>query len=162
MTGFEPQTSGIGSDRSTNWATTTARISLLTQSFWLSEFAKEFIKLIETFPGWNVPSICWKKVINKWKEFLTEIHWRSPHPVKIWTPVRRSMGQMLQNLFDVEREPWSSGYGRRLMFQSLWVRILAPYTGWAWHFSHLFVVIIVSMCVWKRENKWKRGRGWPN
>ena len=24
MTGFEPQTSGIGSDRSTNWATTTA------------------------------------------------------------------------------------------------------------------------------------------
>ena len=24
MTGFEPRTSGIGSDRSTNWATTTA------------------------------------------------------------------------------------------------------------------------------------------
>ena len=28
------------------------------------------------------------------------------------------------------------------------------------HFSHLFVVKIV-MCVWKDENKWKRGRGWP-
>ena len=26
MTGFEPQTSGIESDRSTNWATTTAQI----------------------------------------------------------------------------------------------------------------------------------------
>ena len=26
MTGFEPQTSGIGSDHSTNWATTTAQI----------------------------------------------------------------------------------------------------------------------------------------
>ena len=26
MTGFEPRTSGIGSDRSTNWATTTARL----------------------------------------------------------------------------------------------------------------------------------------
>ena len=26
MTGFEPQTSGIGSDRSTNWATTTSPI----------------------------------------------------------------------------------------------------------------------------------------
>ena len=26
MTGFEPRTPGIGSDRSTNWATTTAQI----------------------------------------------------------------------------------------------------------------------------------------
>ena len=30
----------------------------------------------------------------------------------------------------VGREPWSSGYGRRLMFQRLWVRIPALYTGW--------------------------------
>ena len=29
MTGFEPRTSGIGSDRSTNWATTTALESQL-------------------------------------------------------------------------------------------------------------------------------------
>ena len=28
------------------------------------------------------------------------------------------------------------------------------------HFSHLIVVKIV-MFVWKDENKWKRGRGWP-
>ena len=27
------------------------------------------------------------------------------------------------------RDPWSSGYGRRLMFQRLWIRIPAPYTG---------------------------------
>ena len=26
MTGFEPRTSGVGSDRSTNWATTTAQM----------------------------------------------------------------------------------------------------------------------------------------
>ena len=26
--------------------------------------------------------------------------------------------------------PWSSGYGRRLKFQRLWVRIPARYTGW--------------------------------
>ena len=26
--------------------------------------------------------------------------------------------------------PWSSGYGRRLMFQWLWVWIPAPYSGW--------------------------------
>ena len=31
MTGFEPRTSGIGSDRSTNWATTTALGLLLLQ-----------------------------------------------------------------------------------------------------------------------------------
>ena len=31
MTGFEPRTSGIGSDRSTNWATTTARFLILCQ-----------------------------------------------------------------------------------------------------------------------------------
>ena len=29
MTGFKPRTSGIGSDHSTNWATTTARITLI-------------------------------------------------------------------------------------------------------------------------------------
>ena len=33
------------------------------------------------------------------------------------------------------REPWSSGYGMRLIFQRLWVRILAPYTGWTF-FTH--------------------------
>ena len=27
-------------------------------------------------------------------------------------------------------EPWSSGYGKRLLFQSSWFRIQAPYTGW--------------------------------
>ena len=28
------------------------------------------------------------------------------------------------------REPWSSGYGKRLTFRRSWVRILEPYTGW--------------------------------
>ena len=60
----------------------------------------------------------------------------------------------------LEQESWSSGYGRRLMFQRSWVQIPALYTGWKWHFSHLFVVKIVK-CVWKDDNKWKRGRGWP-
>ena len=57
-----------------------------------------------------------------------------------------------------EEEPWSSGYGRRLMskgceFESRH-RILDG------HFSHLFAVKIV-MCVWKDKNKWKRGRVGP-
>ena len=64
----------------------------------------------------------------------------------------------LKTNLDIGREPWSSGYGRRLMFQRLGVQIPAPYTGWT--FSHLFVVKI-EKCVWKDENKWKRGRGWP-
>ena len=57
----------------------------------------------------------------------------------------------------IGREPWSSGYGRRLMCQRSWVRIPTC----AWHYSHLFVVKIVMMCVRKDENEWKRGRGWP-
>ena len=59
------------------------------------------------------------------------------------------------------QEPWSSGYWRRRMFQRSWVWIPTLYTRWTWHFSHLFVVKIVMMCVWKDGNKWKRGRGWP-
>ena len=35
MTGFEPRTSGIGSDRSTNWATTTA----LKKTFYFGRFS---------------------------------------------------------------------------------------------------------------------------
>ena len=34
-----------------------------------------------------------------------------------------------KNIF-YRRVPWSSGYGRRLMFHRSWVRIPAPYTGW--------------------------------
>ena len=29
------------------------------------------------------------------------------------------------------KEPWSSGYGRRLVFLRSWIRIPAPYTGWS-------------------------------
>ena len=36
------------------------------------------------------------------------------------------------------QEPWSSGYGRRLMFQRLWVQIPAPYTGWT--FFHIYLL----------------------
>ena len=60
------------------------------------------------------------------------------------------------------REPWSSGYGRRLMIQRLWVRIPAPYTGWTWHFFTLICCKNCSnVCLKKTENKRKRGQGWP-
>ena len=53
------------------------------------------------------------------------------------------------------REPWSGGYGRRLMSRWLWVRIQAPYTGW------IFFTFTIAMFVWKDENKWKSGRDGP-
>ena len=52
------------------------------------------------------------------------------------------------------REPWSSGYGRRLMFERSRVWIPAAYIGWTWLFSHWFVVKIV-LIVWKDQNKQK-------
>ena len=44
-------------------------------------------------------------------------------------------------------EPWSSGYGRWLMFQRSWVQIPAPYTGWTWHFSALIRCQNVIVCL---------------
>ena len=56
------------------------------------------------------------------------------------------------------REPWSNGYGRRLMFRRLWVQIPALYTGWT--FFHIYLCKIFIVCL-KRQNKRKRGREWP-
>ena len=53
------------------------------------------------------------------------------------------------------REPWSSGYGRRLMFQKSWVQIRAPYAGWPFF---TFICCKILMFVRKAENKRKRGR----
>ena len=35
-----------------------------------------------------------------------------------------------KNIKSIGREPWSSGYGKRLMFQKSFIWILAQYTGW--------------------------------
>ena len=40
----------------------------------------------------------------------------------------------------IGQEPWSSDYGRWIMFERWWVRIPSPYTAWTMHFSHWFVV----------------------
>ena len=45
MTGFEPQTSGIGSDRSTNWATTTSQDGKLLLNHLLSESGQMVIEI---------------------------------------------------------------------------------------------------------------------
>ena len=40
------------------------------------------------------------------------------------------LSKVNQTTWVLGREPWSSGYGRRLTFRRSWVRIPAPYTGW--------------------------------
>ena len=56
------------------------------------------------------------------------------------------------------REPWSSGYGRRLVFKRSWVRIPALYTGWTF-FTFIYCKNCI-VCLKKTENKRKRGRDW--
>ena len=56
----------------------------------------------------------------------------------------RCTNGVLTKKHNLGRELWSSGYGRRLMFEKL---------------SHWFVVKIV-LFVWKDQNKQKRDRGW--
>ena len=53
-----------------------------------------------------------------------------------------------EECFHFGREPWSSGYGRRLMLLRSWVRIPVPYTGST--FLTLICCKIVLMFVWKR------------
>ena len=77
MTGFEPRTSWIGSDSSTNWATTTARFSLVT--FHLGMVNLETSKIL-TYPPttdktviaidveWS--SLMWLYFVDKSKNFF--------------------------------------------------------------------------------------------
>ena len=52
----------------------------------------------------------------------------------LWTRLKESCPLQICNTHKrfvrLGREPWSSGYGRRLMYRRSWVRIPAPYTGW--------------------------------
>ena len=55
---------------------------------------------------------------------------------------------------DNGREPWSSGYGKRLTNQRSWVQIPAPYTGWTFFTS--FVVKICGVCFKRPKINGKR------
>ena len=52
------------------------------------------------------------------------------------------------------REPWSSGYGRRLMFWRSWVQIPAPNTGW----TFFTFICCKNVFFWKDKKKWKSPR----
>ena len=57
---------------------------------------------------------------------------------------------------ETSRGFWSSGYGRRLMFQRSWVWIPAPYTGCK--FGKIFTLICCKNCIGCLKRP-KRGRG---
>ena len=69
--------------------------------------------------------------LNQYRCILTHVMQKSitfalePSPVPDTIP---------RQTLKVGREPWSSGYGSRLIFQRSWVRIPALYTEWT--FSH--------------------------
>ena len=59
-----------------------------------------------------------------------------------WASVGKSaQDQMWKN---GRHEPWSSGYGRHLLFERLRVQIPAQYTGWTGHF---FTLICCKNCI---------------
>ena len=49
--------------------------------------------------------------------------------------------------FKFGREPWSGGYGRRLMFERLWVQIPAQHTRWTWHSFTLICSKKIIVCL---------------
>ena len=49
------------------------------------------------------------------------------------------------------REPWSSGYGKRLVFRRSWVRILTLYTGWT--FFTFICCKNCDVCLKKRKKR---------
>ena len=55
VSGFEPQTSDIGSDRSANWATTTAHFFLLLCAVILSINVPNFLCI----NLYSIPSVCY-------------------------------------------------------------------------------------------------------
>ena len=64
MTGFEPRTSGLGSDRSTNWATTTAQIK------------KAYQQDQKTKPNLSKAKVCWNNALcgQSYKQFTLVIY----------------------------------------------------------------------------------------
>ena len=55
MTGFEPRTSGIGSNRSTNWATTTALHQIVVSSVDLWHKGRGFDSILYLYGGQESP-----------------------------------------------------------------------------------------------------------
>ena len=101
MTGFEPRTSGIGSDRSTNWATTTAQAKTTASSCLLPVFFRQKTCLCHVDLTWGSIILSWKYSLcyGIWPLFL--ILWKVPEQLRIIGPsvlVKRIVMQISPNL----------------------------------------------------------------
>ena len=76
----------------------------------------------KTTPGTQLFSIGHCTIFCQWNLLKTV--------TKLFSQWKSGCTYKLPNSSRCRREPWSSGYGRRLMFWRSWVRIPAPYTGW--------------------------------
>ena len=135
MTWLELWTSVVGSDCSANWATTTAQNTLMFNLLFLSffhfhSFLSFSLSLFDcTFRHYLMfrNKLSWQSQFA-WRRFLRTYIWMFN---KICRVRKMTFASKVQNnLFSLGREPWSSGYGRRLMIWSSWFRIPATYTGW--------------------------------
>ena len=66
---------------------------------------------------------------------------------------------ILSNNEAIGREPWSSGYGKRLMFRTSWVRFLALYTGWT--IFHVYLMYNCNVCLKRPKLNKKEARIGP-
>ena len=104
------------------------------------------------------------KVILSQKHCL---HFSNNLGIQIWTNLVFELNKSRKHIFTVKdrwhsrnslgigREPWSSGQGRRLMFQRSWVRIPLYF------FTYICCKNFNGVCLKRPKiNNW-RGRGWP-
>ena len=89
---------------------------------------------------------------NIWEDFFWTFSFKK---AKIKTKRPKSK-RVIQNFDTHPKKPLSSGYRRRLMFQRLWVWILATFTGWT--FIHIYYCENCNVCLKKTKINNKRPR----
>ena len=124
MTGFEPRTSGIGSDRSTNWATTTARdwkcfnlrvqfveykhCELMSKISWINKFESETPSSWLLY-GYN------NFILNKLSLFV-------PNPIQF---IEKSFKLLIPGLYDSPSHAGATGCRMHKIFMLLFMWVLS-------------------------------------
>ena len=103
------------------------------------------------------------KLIEPWHRCLLEL----PADLKFKSPIMIVFElifvirtEVNKGKWKIERDPWFSGYGRRLRVWWSWVQIPVPYTRWS--FIILINCKIYNVCLKKIENKLDIARVGPN
>ena len=84
------------------------------------------------------------------KNKISLAHWKKKNYLNANDATQWSRNLECYKLQQKGWEPWSSGFGRRLVYWRSWVRIPALYTGWT--FSNVKIVMIA----WKDQKTKKR------